>query len=355
MHRTPYWTLSYFWAAWAVIALASCGGDASPIEPDPPTAPGSDTLRIALTDMGTRTYKSFRGGLYPAGNELTGAHLSAGLTRSARIRPLDANGLPAANGRVVLLSIGMSNTTQEFCSGPVTGCASWSFAGQAAADPAVNHSTLAIVDGARGGQTADEWDAPTDPNYDMIRDQRLAQRGVTERQVQIVWMKVAHRQPRVALPNADAEARVLSRRMADIARALKVRYPNLQQVFASSRIYAGYATTTLNPEPYAYESGFAVKWLVEAQINQLASGASTTTEYGDLSYDRATPWLAWGAYLWAAGSLTRGDGLAWMPGDFQADGTHPAQTGEEKVGRLLLQFFKGSPVTRCWFLAGQNC
>lgn len=356
MYRKTYWNWAYLSCAWATFALAACGSDSTPLEPanePPPT--GADTIRIALSEMGTRTYKGFRGGLYPTGNEPAGAHLSAGLTRASRIRPLDANGQPATSGRIVLLSIGMSNTTQEFCSGPVTNCAAWSFAGQAAADPAVNHTTLAIVDGARGGQTADEWDAPTDPNYDMIRDQRLAVRGLTERQVQVVWVKVAHSQPRSALPNVDADARVLARRIADIARALKVRYPNVQQFFASSRIYAGYASTTLNPEPYAYESGFAVKWVVEAQINQVASGTTLAGEYGDLSYDRGAPWLAWGAYLWADGSLTRPDGLAWLPGDFQSDGTHPAQSGEQKVGRLLLQFFKAAPVTRCWFLAGGSC
>jgi hypothetical protein len=305
--------------------------------------------------MGARTYRGFPGRLYPNGNELSSAHLDAGLMRSSRIQPLDGNGQPSPSGRIVLLSIGMSNTTQEFCSGPVANCAPWSFAGQAATDAAVNHATLAIVDGARGGQTADTWDAPTDANYDLIRDQRLSARAVTERQVQVVWMKVAQSQPRSALPDVDADARVLARRMADIARALKVRYPNVQQVFASSRIFAGYATTTLNPEPFAFESGFAVKWVVEAQIAQVSSGAATTGEYGDMSYERDAPWLAWGPYLWADGSSPRGDGLSWLVGDFQSDGTHPSQSGEQKVGGELLRFFKTSPVTRCWFLASAGC
>lgn len=34
----------------------------------------------------------------------------------------------------------------------------------------------------------------------------------------------------------------------------------------SSRTYGGYATTELNPEPYAYQSGFSVKWLVQDQL-----------------------------------------------------------------------------------------
>ena len=34
----------------------------------------------------------------------------------------------------------------------------------------------------------------------------------------------------------------------------------------SSRIYAGYAVTPLNPEPYAYESAFSVRGLIQQQM-----------------------------------------------------------------------------------------
>ena len=134
--------------------------------------------------------------------------------------------------------------------------------------------------------------------------------------------------------------------MGDIVRALKVRYPNLQLVYISSRIYAGYATSTLNPEPYAYESGFAVKWVVAAQIEQRRSGR-VDVDGGNLDDRNAAPWIGWAAYLWTDGTKGRSDGLIWTQSDVQSDGTHPSQSGQQKVGKLLLDFFK----TRTWFLA----
>jgi hypothetical protein len=143
--------------------------------------------------------------------------------------------------------------------------------------------------------------------------------------------------------------------MGNIVRALRVRYPNLQQVFISSRIYGGYATTPLNPEPYAYESGFSVKWLIQAQISQVQAGTISDGRAGDLS-DAVAPWLAWGPYLWADGMTARSDGLVWERQDLTAsDGTHPSQSGQAKVGAMLLEFFKGSPYTSCWFLGGRTC
>jgi hypothetical protein len=320
---------------------------------------GSDTTKTPINDLRSACYLAFQGGLYPGGSDsLPSAHLAAGLTAAAGIQPFDANGTPSVNGKYVLLSIGMSNTTQEFCSdGGLPGtCQSTSFTAQALADPAVNHSTLVLVNGAAGGKSAEFWTSPSAPDYDRIRDTWLRPLDLSERQVQIAWVKVANAQPRRALPDTAADAYVLESEIGQIARALKVRYPNLRQVFLTSRIYAGYATSTLNPEPYAYESGFAVKWAIESQITEMA-GAAGDKHAGSLRYDNgAAPWLAWGPYPWAAGVHPRSDGLTWATSDFNpSDLTHPASGARQKVGAMLLAFFKAAPETQCWFLAGRRC
>jgi hypothetical protein len=140
--------------------------------------------------------------------------------------------------------------------------------------------------------------------------------------------------------------------MGDIVRAMKVRYPNLRLVFLSSRIYAGYASTALNPEPYAHESGFAVKWLIEAQINQMAGGPPHAIA-GNLDYGSVAPWVGWGPYLWADGLMARSDGLIWECADLsQNDGTHPSASGVAKVGLMLLAFMLDSEYASPWFRAG---
>jgi hypothetical protein len=316
-------------------------------------AGGTSTGLVPLMDMGSSTYLGFGGGLYENGTNAPPAdHAEQGRVQAMNVRPLATNGQPSSDGKIVLLSIGMSNTTQEFCSAnSALPCDAWTFMGQAAADPSVNDSTLAIVNGAAGGQTATTFDQPTDPNYDRIRDTRLTPQGLTEAQVQVAWVKVADAGPTVSLPAANADAYILENFTGGIVRALKVRYPNIKLVFLSSRIYAGYATTTLNPEPYAYEAGFGAKWLVQAQIDQMRNGGTIVDPIaGNLDY-ALVPWVGWGPYLWADGLTPRSDGLTWAIGDFAPDGTHPAQSGREKVGDMLLAFFKSSPQTTCWFLA----
>jgi hypothetical protein len=312
---------------------------------------------IPLIDMGSATYFGFPGGLYRSGNNLPALHAAAGAARARNIQPRNINGSPSATGKFVLLSIGLSNTTQEWCNGvPSDPCLSWTLSGRAAADAQVNHQEMVIANGARPGQEADSWDNPADVNYDLVRDNVLTPKGVSELQVEIVWLKVLNGTPTISLPSGQADAVRLVTQYGDILRSLKVRYPNLEMVFFASRSYGGYANVALNPEPFAYETGFAVKWIIQAQTDQMANGGVIVDlRAGNLNYNSAAPWVAWGPYFWADGLTPRSDGLVWSVSDFESDGTHPSTSGESKVGAMLLTFFKTNPRTSCWFLAAGTC
>jgi hypothetical protein len=284
--------------------------------------PPHDSLGIIpLTELGAGKYKGEEGGLYPGGsNQPPAGYLAAGVKLAREMVPLDAEGKPSPDGKIVLMTAGMSNTTME----------SHAFVKLASGDPAINPHLL-ILDGAQSGQTARVIAKP-EANYWKVDEERLADAGVTAKQVQAVWIKQANGGPTRPFPE---EAKALEEDLRAIIGNLKSRFPNLKQVFLSSRIYAGYASTPLNPEPHAFEGAFAVKWLIAERIAQKTS---------------ETPWLAWGPYLWGDGTKPRADGLIWTREDVGADGTHPSDTGRMKVAKLLLDFFKSDPATKPWFL-----
>jgi hypothetical protein len=294
---------------------------------------------IPITELGEDQYKGQTGGLYGHGqNAVPESHARAALEQTSLIQPLDANGVPSESGIIALISLGMSNTTQEFSA----------FKTIADADP--NRSPrVVIVDCAQGGQAAREWAYASDKVNQRspwtVMDQRLERARVEPNQVQIVWIKQAEKQP-AQYGDFPAHAQVLRDNLAIIVRALKARFPNLRIAYLSSRIYAGYATTALNPEPYAYESAFSVRWLIEDQINNDPN----------LNCDPArgpvvAPLLLWGPYLWANGAQPRAsDGLVWLREDLGPDGTHPSTSGRQKVARMLMDFFTTDSDTRQWFL-----
>jgi hypothetical protein len=227
--------------------------------------------------------------------------------------------------------------------------------GKAATDPSINHYTLVIVNGAADSQDAPAWTSPTSPNYERIKFARLAPLGLSENQVQAAWVKLEDPKPSVSLPADSADSKVLLTNLGLVLRAMRVRYPNLRIAFLSSRTYGGYATIDLNREPYAYESGFSVKWAIESQINEMR-GLPGNPLAGTLNYaKKLAPLVVWGPYLWANGAAPRSDSVVWSRADFEEDGMHPSQSGEAKVAGLLMDFFKTSPYTRCWFLVNQYC
>jgi len=286
---------------------------------------------VPLPELGAGTYFGFQGGLYPGGaNVRPIAHTVGGLAQAAQVVPRDASGNPSPSGKIVFLSIGMSNCTQEFSR----------FMQLANADP-LKHPAVQPVDGAQGGQTAAIIQDPS-ANFWTVVDQRLANAGATGAQVQAIWFKEADAGPTSGFP---AYASTLKSEFETILGVIRTKFPNARVCYVASRIYAGYATSALNPEPYSYEQGFSCKWTIEDQIAGLPA----------LNYDPAlgpvnAPWVDWGTYNWANGLLPRADGLTWLCSDFVSDGTHPSPAGREKVAQALLAFVHSEP-TASWYLS----
>ena len=313
-------------------AMASRGGGGGKVQAAPP--PKWTEHLTPLTELGTAKYKGEDGGLYGGGkNEPPKTHLDAALKESVKIRPLDAEGNPSADGRIGLLSVGMSNTTMEYSR----------FKQIADADPAKSAKVI-VLDGAQGGQTAARWADLQSPMWQKV-DERMKAGGLGAKQIQVAWMKQAEAGP-AQHGDFPKHAKQLQENLVKGLANLKEKFPNLRIVYLSSRIYAGYATTQLNPEPYAYEEAFTMRWLIQDQI----AGKP------ELNFDPAhgavkSPLLLWGPYLWADGVTPRkADGLIYTREDLSSgDGTHPADSARTKVANLLLNFLKTDPTAKGWF------
>jgi hypothetical protein len=295
--------------------------------------PRESTGLKPLTELGADDrYKGEDGGLYGGGrNAPPEAHRRAAEQELARIQPLDADGQPAADGRVVFISISMSNATQEFSR----------FKRLADADPAKS-GKLTIVDCAQGGQAMAEWAPPQAPPW-AVAAQMLERAHVSPKQVQVAWIKLANKGPRGGL---EDHGRPLQRDTLAVIQNAKARFPNLRIAYLSSRIYGGYATNHLNPEPFAYESAFPVRWLLQDQI-QGDAALNFDAEKGAVK----APLLLWGPYLWADGTTPRkSDKLTYTRDDLAGDGTHPSDAGRDKVAKLMLDFFKTDALAKSWFV-----
>ncbi len=340
----------------AIVAIASCAAMVSSVvaQPCDPAAP-----QVSLYDLGAGTYKTFQGGLYPGGsNQRPLAHDTAGRQIAAAIQPIDTNGIQSPSGRIVLISIGISNMTQEWRVGANNDPASASLAFTAKVAPlqasGVINSMLLVVDGAKGPFGADLWgteppDMASDPWLTALNRLQFSQSS--RLQVQVACVKAAHPGPTTCIANDGStlgDAGALSQDFAGIARNLKIVFPNIKLAYYVSRSYGGYAASG-NREPFAFEQGFGVKWAIESQITGSAA-------FGNLEFQgggAVAPWMGWGAYLWANGNTPSGLGMTWDIADFVPDHIHPSASGVDKASTAFLNFFLTDETTRPWF--GWQC
>lgn len=299
--------------------------------------PNTSTPMVALNDLGTGTYQGYQGGLYPNGsNTRPAGHEADGIAFAQGIQPLDANGNPSPTGKYVLMAIGESTAQNEFNR----------FLPIANADPTRN-SHLVIVNGAQGGATPNNFTATDSVYWSTVLNNYLPQNGVTANQVVAIWMEDTDG---IATGTFPSDITTMQSEYETMMQTMHTLFPNLKLVYFSSRVYGGYSNGVGhpdNPEPYAYEVGYAVKWAIQDQLNGNAN----------LNYDSSkgavvAPWMSWGTYYWSNGMLGRNDGLVWDCADFSADGTHPSsQYGQLKVATALLNFLKTDDTTIPWYLA----
>lgn len=292
----------------------------------------SCTGMIPISDLGAGEYCGMAGGLYPDGsNVIPEDHLKAGLNLATQIQPLGPDGLSDAEGKIVFLAVGMSNTGLYFDA----------FKEQTSRFKDYNPQ-VCMVNGALEGKDINNVLTATDSYWRFVFHQ-LKKAHVDALQVQVIWFMQAQLAPGIAANEGLSHMDIMTQKYTAAMHVLRSLFPNIKQVFSSAREYGGYSAPGLgNPEPYAYLTGWAWKKLIELQI----------TGHPDLVYEgpaAKAPWLAWSNYFWADGKSLRSDGLNWIfPDDFEEDGVHPSPKGRLKAGSILFDFFS-KDATTSWF------
>ena len=299
--------------------------------------PNTSTPMVALNDLGTGTYQGSEGGLYPNGSNVRpSAQDSYGVGLARGIQPLDANGNPSPTGKYVLLAVGESTLQNEFNR----------FLPIANGDPAKNPN-LVIVNGAQGGATPNNFTSTSSSYWLTTLNNYLPQNGVTPKQVVAAFIEDTDG---IATGTFPTDINALQSQYETMMQTMLTLFPNLKMVYFGTRVYGGYSNGVGkpdNPEPYAFEVGFAVKWAIQDQLN-----GNANLNYNPALGPVVAPWMSWGTYYWSNGMLGRNDGLVWDCEDFSSDGTHPSSTyGQLKVATALLSFLKTDDTTIPWYLA----
>jgi hypothetical protein len=304
------------------------------------------------------------GGLYGGGsNVIPPSHYQKLVEATSQIQPLDADGNPdPVNGKIGVISVGMSNTRNEF---------------DGYINTIKNESDISdkvvFVNGAYPGMVARSWSGRDGEwPWDYL-EERIDAAGLTPAQVQVAWVKLSNSFPLQPGPDdypkfpedVYRDMTIVTDYLDGFPSDNPYHHPNpstiltnIKVAYLSSRIYGGYSLVGGSPEPSAYENAFALRWLIEDQQERHEPNLSvnTTVPYTDVNYGNS-PVVVWGPYMWANGVIPRlepllgaGEYLVWECDDLTNDGVHPSMSAIDKVATMLGNFFKTDPLTNTWFL-----
>ncbi len=291
---------------------------------------------VPLTQMTNEPWNGVLGGLYPNGsNNRPYDHDLLLLKHALTVQACKPDGsLDIRNGQIVVLGIGSSNAKSAFSS----------LERISTTDTLCNRSVqfLNVAQDGLGLQNV----ASANSGYWSEVENAVAAQGFATSQVQIAWVMIDDTENTdTVFPRAAQE---LADQLYDLCKTIKVKFPSVKFIHLSSRPYSGYIDPTetslgmghITPRDYIH--GWAVKFLIERQINGSA-GYAFTGAHSEI------PALVWSSYLWSDGTTANSDGLSWECTDFESDGFSLATSGSEKAGRSLHFQFSQDQLSMGWY------
>jgi hypothetical protein len=300
-----------------VVIVALMAQEKSPLDPS--------TLR-PFTERAVFMDK-YETGLYPGGkNDMPAAHRQAGERLAAAVRPLDVDGTPSSDGKILALTVGHSNCAMYF----------GALQKRLRQNASQLHPRFELLNAAVGGQQLPEIVQLQGKVWDQQK-KLLSAPGLSDKQVQVVFFHTTYH----TWKNKDNAPprpfpQVMQSMQADMAKVLHhlvELYPNLKIAYVTAdgfRHFTGW-------EPHVWQEAFAIKWLIESQIR---GDAGTAFEGGN----RALPWLEWGPYIWDNG---------WGK-EYFTDGVHPAPKALDIFVEKYWNHFAADSVSRAWLLSRPN-
>lgn len=196
--------------------------------------------------------------------------------------------------------------------------------------PELTNTKFKFVNLCQPSQDINDWLTSADV-WSTVTS-RLSSAGVLNSEIQVAWLQDDILEDTASIFPASPQA--VKAGFISLINKLKTNFPKLKQIFISGRPYSGFSDDPKHYEPKGYHNGWACRWVVEDQINNLIP---------------KTPWICDSIYLWTDGENARVDGLSVIQANYNGDGIHLSSSGKTKFGDYMFDKFKTHSVSSKYF------
>ena len=286
---------------------------------------------VPLNDLGKGYYRGYIGGLYPGGyNNPSGTYAADLYSTCKNMAPLDVDGKRStSNGYIVFISMGGSTGGKNMTA----------LIDKTKNNPLTN-PYLKLMNCNQPAQKAPlSYIADTSSEYWSHVHDVIALHKSSYQQVQVVYLETDDGVTTLKFPDRP---NIIKGKIEACLRTLKQQFTNLKIVYVLGRTRTFSNTVTpWNTEPAPYYFGWACKWAIEDQINNVPG-----TEYK--GPNKVAPILAWGFYQWADSLPRKTDNFYWRYSETK-DGLHANDAGQDTLSTRFQQFLLTDSAASKWY------